>query len=54
MTEQDLDLLRKWKSLANDYAAVPGREKWDEYSRFIYQSEPDLIRILDGLTGGKI
>ena len=42
-----MELLRRWKDLADDYAAVPGRERWGEYTSFIYMHEPDLIRILE-------
>lgn len=40
---------QKWKELASDYAAVPGREKWGEYTLFIYSHEADLIREVEAL-----
>ena len=39
-----MNLIDRWQELAESYAAVPGRERWEEYTSFIYSNEIELLR----------
>lgn len=50
LTQDEAKLIERWRELSLSYAAVPGRERWDEYTSFLYHAETALLAIVDRLA----